>query len=508
MRKIFYLMAMAIAAVAFTACSDDTTQEVSLVVGDDNAKEVTINRLGGILEIPITATGEWTASLPADCKWAKVVTKQRVGSGTIVLSTDYYNPRNTEDRRTELTVASGNTTKTIRIRQYLGLHDGENDAATVSDDAWGNTVLGVGVNIVNTGRGEEGMIKGNWVVSPENAQWIAQQNRRYNRVFVTSTSAEDIGEEGVAEELHSKQDSLGIHASVSVTYGLFTLKVEGDYSSNETEVKNKVSYSTEYQAPRATAWIGARDLASLATMTIDRNRYRNEDEYYDMLDMQEAALTIGFDGLRKDIMDAFDATYKEKMDKADSTWQIPNDIEVLLKDLDNDYGPVYISRVVMGGSTFLNIEYDSIYVTDTLRIDGSIKVDITNGLLNVKAGVEAGYGKSAKDIMENSKSTFTVRGGGTKERSAVVNSLKLKKSQVDGEVTSEIKLDSVRGALTAWSASIPKGAPTQSNKGLYASISYGYSPIWAFFGKYSAFVKEFFIREYKNKDTLVDLKTM
>jgi len=511
MRKIYYLVAMAITAVSFTACNDEKIDEGSLSLGEDNAKEVTINRLGGFIEIPVTATGEWTASLPEDCKWAKVINDEDSGTGAVTVFTDYLNPENTEDRRTELTVTAGKTKKSIRIRQYLGMHDGENDAATVSDDAWGNTLLGMGVNIVNTGKGEAGMYKGNWVTSPENAKMIAQNSARYNRVFVSSTSSEDIGKEGVAKELHSKQDTLGIRASVSVTYGLFSLKIEGEYGSNETEVNNKVSYSTEYQAPRAKAWLGARDLASLANMTVSKRAYEDEEEYKQMRNLKNSALTGGFDGDRCEIMDKFDELYGDLEDdfpEADSTWKIPTKLNKLLKSLDANYGPVYISSVLMGGSTFLNIEYDSIFVTDTLNISGSIKVDITSGLLNVKAGVDAGYGKTSKTIMEHSKSTFTVRGGEGSKRSAVMNALTLKDTNVGPDVTKDIDVAKVHAALAEWSASVPDGEPTQSNSKYFAAITYGYSPVWAFFGEYASFVREFFIRTYKNKDTLLDLESM
>lgn len=512
MKKFFYLMSIGIIAVSFTACNEEKIDDGKLVLGEEDAKEVTINRLGGFLEIPVSATGDWTASLPEDCSWAKVINDENSGTGAVTVFTDYLNPENGEDRRTELTVTNGKASKSIRIRQYLGKHDGENDDATVSEDAWGNTVLGMGVNIINTGKGEDGMFKGNWVTSPSNAKKIAQESERYNRVFVSTTSASDIGTEGVAKELHSKQDTLGIRASVSVTYGLFSLKIEGEYKSNETEVNNKVSYSTEYQAPRAKAWLGARDLAALANASVTRRIYEEEDEYQQMKRLKNMALTGGFDSDRAKIMDIFDEIFdnydEDNLPDADSSWKIPSKLNSKLKALDANYGPVYISSVLMGGSTFLNIEYDSVFVCDTLNISGSIKVDITSGLLNVKAGVDAGYSKTSKDIMEHSKSTFAVRGGDGVKRGAVMNSLTLTDTQVDKEVTKDIDIAAVHKALSEWAASVPNGEPKESNKDLYAAISFGYSPIWAFFGEYASYVREFFIRTYKDKNTLVDLEAM
>ena len=508
MKKIFYLMAVAIAAVAFTACSDDKTQEVSLIVGDDNAKEVTINRLGGVIEVPVVSNTGWKASVPEDCDWVSVVTTEAEGSGKLIVSTDYYSPENTEDRRTTLTVVAGNKTQTIRIRQYLGLKDGENDNATILTDAWGQTALGMGANIfVREGASESALFKGNAVLCPQNAKYIAGKSMIYRRLFVSSTDAEDIGEEGVNREKSKKTDTLGIRASVSVTYGLFKLKIAGDYKSNKREVKNKLSYEVEYQAPRSAAWVGAEDLVTLATTPSD-----DLDEEIKNQNLQKLAITPGFATLRQNIIKVFDAEYKNtntELPKADSSWVIPQSILNKLEQLDTKYGPAYISKVIMGGSTFLSIEYDSVFVADTLHIDGSIDVDISSGLLNVKAGVTAGYDKRAESIMENSKSTFTIRGGGETQRGQLMNALTLKETKINQDVTKEINVDSVHTAIKGWSASIPSGEPTLENRKLYVPLKYGYSPIWDFFGDdYSAHIKEYFVRKYRKKNTFVNLEEM
>ncbi len=509
MKKIIYLMAMAIAAVTFTGCTDNN-DDINLTLGQDGATEVTINRLGGVIEVPITCNGTWKASLPEDCDWARVITTEAKGLGKIIVTSDYYAPDNTEDRSTMLTVISGDKTQTIRVRQYLGLKDGENDGATILTDAWGETVLGLGCNIiVDEGASEDKLFKKNAVVSPENAKYIAANSMKYNRVFVSSSNAADIGEEGTKKENNEKWDTLGIRASVSVTYGLFKLKIQGQYKSNEKEVKNKLNYQTEYQAPRAVAWVGAADLASLATTTITRKKYPDEEEYTKMRQLQDIAVCPGFDNLRVTIMELFDEEYADSdLPAADSTWTIPSKIRTKLASLDTKYGPVYVSRVLMGGSTFLNLEYDSVYVADTLQLSGSIDLEITSGLLNVKAGVQAGYAKVAKNIMENSKSTFTVRGGDKDKRSILANSLTLKSTEVNKQVTKDLDINAVHNALKEWSASIPDGAPTMANRDLYAPISYGYSPVWDLFGDYAALVKEYFVRKYKNKNTIVNLEDM
>ena len=62
MRKQFLAVASAIAAMAFAACTDEKV-DINLTVGQDGAKETTINRLGGTVTLPINTNGEWTATM-------------------------------------------------------------------------------------------------------------------------------------------------------------------------------------------------------------------------------------------------------------------------------------------------------------------------------------------------------------------------------------------------------------------------------------------------------------
>ena len=61
MKKILLLMAAAIVAVVLNSCTDDGNEN-SLVINNGNS-EVTINRLGGIVQVPIAIDGEWTATI-------------------------------------------------------------------------------------------------------------------------------------------------------------------------------------------------------------------------------------------------------------------------------------------------------------------------------------------------------------------------------------------------------------------------------------------------------------
>ena len=71
----------AVITVAFYACTDDKKDGISLVV-NNGVTEVSIDRIGGEITVPVTTTGSWEATLADNSsKWATVWTGQGKGDG-------------------------------------------------------------------------------------------------------------------------------------------------------------------------------------------------------------------------------------------------------------------------------------------------------------------------------------------------------------------------------------------------------------------------------------------
>ena len=148
MQKIFYLMAVAIVALSFSACTDDDSLSSNLVINNGDT-EVAINRLGGSVEIPIKANGEWTATISGnemdELPWSDVEQAKGNGNGAMTVNVDYFNPAlQIHERKALITVKNGDKTQTITLRQYVGLKDGEsadNDATEYYPDLWHKDLL-------------------------------------------------------------------------------------------------------------------------------------------------------------------------------------------------------------------------------------------------------------------------------------------------------------------------------------------------------------------------------
>ena len=108
MKKLIYLMT-AVITVAFYACTDDKKDGISLVV-NNGVTEVSIDRIGGEITVPVTTTGSWEATLADNSsKWATVWTGQGKGDGNAVIYVSHLDPRTQLNQRT--------TTLTIKAEQ-------------------------------------------------------------------------------------------------------------------------------------------------------------------------------------------------------------------------------------------------------------------------------------------------------------------------------------------------------------------------------------------------------
>ena len=114
MKKFFCLMAMAIAAVTFTACSESDSEAVFSV--DPSVSEGIVAELdGGFYKIPITANQGWSARLEDGCNWASLSDAEGKGSGSIEVCVD-ANYTGT-GRKTNVLISSGDKVVTVPVSQ-------------------------------------------------------------------------------------------------------------------------------------------------------------------------------------------------------------------------------------------------------------------------------------------------------------------------------------------------------------------------------------------------------
>lgn len=492
MKKIIFLMA-AVITMAICACTDNK-DEITLKLGQDDPKEATINRIGGTLLIPVTTNGNWTATLSEDCDWAFLVQSYGSGNAQLELDVDYLNPSVEDaDRMATLSVTVGDKTQDIRIRQYVGIEDGVNEAyldANGFNDLYMTRGLGYGFNIVPTPNNLT--LTKYPIVDKTSLNKLVQADDFYKSIITENTDPTTIGYAGPTENFHHDSQHLGISANIQVTYGLFKLNISGAYTMGQENSNQNYTFYSSYQVPRVRATLNVPDL----------------EDIMDYDDLSKVAFTRGFMKVRKQVIDRIEkesesASYetdRRLLEEGDSeTWNKYSKLAFVIKDLDNKYGPFYIASTLLGGNLTMEISCDTTTVSDSTKVSGKISTAITAGLLQVKANISADYSKIATDVLKNGTYSFTVKGGNSETQKGINNAMGLDKAKID--------VYNIRRKISDWVESIPTDLTSKEAYEYISVYEQGIAPVWGLFPiEHQSVIRGYFIYVYKDKKTLVDIE--
>lgn len=490
MKKNYFTLMAAVAVMGFTACQDDI-EDITLQLGEEGTKEVNINRIGGIIEVPITTNGEWKASLPGDCDWLGL--GDSIGSGNHMLEVfvDYNDPRFAEERRADLTVTAGDQTRTIRVRQYVGITDGEN-AAYINDSIGFNDLyltrgLGFGVNIAP--ESEIDLLKYP-LFSKCTLDELAKKDAKYKNVITETSDPQLIGNVGVKDTLEKRPQKLNIEATINVAYGLFKLDIYGKYKMGKFTDANNYKFDVAYDVPRVMATADGPTLEVLA----------------DDKDYSNYAFTPGFVTARKNVITSLDKAKlsDDELDKLasgdKSAWNASKlrSVRNALTKLNDNYGAFYVSRTKLGGSCTMHIECDTTALMDTTIVNGQITASFKNGMLDVSADVKAEYSNIASVVLRKGAYAFSIRGGSAQSNQNLTLALNVDKSQIN--------VGGINKELANWIGTVPTELTSNEALQNMAVIDMGYMPIWSLFPiEYFDIVRAWFIMKYEGKNTIIDL---
>lgn len=457
MKSAILAMAMTVAA-AFTACSDDK-DEATLVV-NNNETTVSINRLGGSIEIPINASGDWTAEVTKvkeGLDWAAA----NVENGKLSVEVDYFNPNDQkQERTTDLVVKCGDKTQTVRIRQYIGLKDGETVANSESQpyyDLWFNKGIGSGVDPL-TGEQKSSVLN---LKGIKKAQ--ADGREPFSTLFRQTTFMNATNDVKMIDTLENNTVKLAAGASIEVSFLKFKLKVNVKYSNEDLQLNDVKTYNAEQKVvflESATDVMTVRSLL-LADPKITKGETKN-------------MVSIGFQNLYRDITNA-----SEKNDE--------EELKYCIEDLIDGYGPVFITGAELGGSLFTSMRYDSLMMANNFDVKGDLAVKLALSAITIEGSAEVDYGRHGKDIWVNSQHYSTCSGG---DQEAI--------TKLTGLIGSrEPDPKAVEEVGKAWAKSIISSNDEKDNTTL---VKITYTPIWNLFPrKIANKIKTYVVDHYKGK---------
>ena len=474
MKKILFLMAAAIVAVVMNSCTDDGNEN-SLVINNGNS-EVTINRLGGIVQVPIAIDGEWTATISdnsdkEDNVWSDLGADKGKGAGNLNVYVDYFDPSlQQHERKATISVTSGEVSKTITLRQYIGIQDGEAAPnATGVSDLWFNKGLGTGFNLAT------GEYNNNSIINMQGVKEAVQQTE-YATMFRQETRPGMTVDAIMRDSLQSSKDSLHVECDLNVSFAKFKLGLHVDYNNNATIIENAYSYT------------GSQDLEYLhSSLSFDDIAAIMEEEW------DEDTRSFPSDGMTKKLVSGgFLRHWKNVMKNQDNPSGLKDAVGTMVKS----YGPVLITGATLGGSIFTVIEYDSLYMKEKYGVYGGLTAEVALAAIKISGTVKAGYGTEGARIWENSHYYCSITGGDTNSYHAMLE-------QLDSNRPDRQKL---KEAAQEWMQSIRCSEDGDDNTGI---IRFEYTGIWNLFPFYiSDQVKEAVVDYYKDKKNCFDLNDM
>lgn len=463
MKKIFQLMAAVAVVLGMAACSDDD-DNVNIEVNNGET-EVSINRAGGVLEIPIKADGKWTASMQDGTRWADVWTKSGKGDGIIKVNVDYLDPRTqTHERKAVITVKRGGKTETINLRQYIGLKDGEsadNASTNPYPDLWLTKGIGRGFDPTT------GEMTSDFVLNPKGMAELATTNSKYSTIFTQTTEPGLEGGLSLNDSLESNETRLSVHADISVKYAKFKLTLNVDYDNSGKQVNKNTTYNATQDISFLSSNASAKDAAGIL----------RSDPSFEK-EITQSVVSNGFKWMYMDIMDAYD-DYKSGEDT--------ETFVDCVNDLCDSYGPYFVSGATLGGSIFISMQYDSLYIKNNLDVSGSISVEVMLPAISIEANISAEYKRIGEDIWKNSSHHVSVTGGDPAKFADIAGNMMVEQPNIP----------TIKTAVTGWMNSIVSSNNETDNT---AVIKMTYSPIWILFpGSVQRAVKNIVVERYKGK---------
>ncbi len=476
MKKFFYLMAMTIVAVAFTACTDDETSSNLMI--NNGATEVTINRLGGSVEIPITANGEWTATISGnemdELLWSDVEQAKGNGNGVLTVDVDYLNPAlQMHERKAQITVKSGDKTQTITLRQYIGIKDGEsapNDGTEYYPDLWHGKGIGKGLNPLT------GDMSPNFVLNIKNVINLAK-DEDYSTLFTQETRPGMTADVLLQDTLRDNLDSLGVHCMINVKFAKFTLGLEVDYKNKGQQVEHQAIYTGSQDLEYLYASTSSSDIAALL-----------EEEW----DEENNKWVSNADKSKKVVSPGFRSAWANVMKNKDNDAEFTKAVNKMI----SQFGPVFVDGATLGGSVFTAIEYDSLSVEDNFKVNGKITARVALAAIQINGQIDAGYSKEGTDIWQNSHFYCAISGGAQSSYSKLLE-------QMNSNTPDRTAL---RDAAKEWMETIRNSNDNNDNT---AVISVEYTGIWNLFPwDVADKIKDVVLDYYKDKKTCISIDDM
>lgn len=524
--KQFLLAAvMGLTALGFTACSDSDVAAPGVLTVDQTyvTKGIETDVESAIIEVPVTSNGRWIAVVDS-CNWLAVMNEGRIiHEGNDVLKLKVDENRTGVGRKNVLSlVMLGDNDDIIKIPVYQNnLYRGEVPTNGATATWFSNNKVGCGVDYaylmepsVSRSGDFNPITFGTYNIF--NMTTLENQQKVNDASYYTMARHEvtKLNEKALVNSISKSQD-LNVSLEMGCSFGFIEFQAKGSYEGYLTDNSDHVNYSICRDSPVLDVTLQVPNIrtaaASNATKKIrtseknpeikelweDYNSTRSESKkkiiFENISDASEPDLGNFFDeGFKSLYWKLFSFNYyKDDMypNEADST-KMKKHFNQLMKQLDDDFGPFFISGGQFGGSLNLYAVVDRKNLNDSTIFGADITANISSIF---ELNGHATFNSKGQQLYKNSDITMQVYGGNAAETANSVVSL------LGGEDLS--RTDLLATILNKWVASFAQFDEDGVTPLRAAPIMYTITPIWSLFNNadLSSMMREWFMEEYKNR---------
>lgn len=546
MRKNNFLLMAALVcglSLGVASCKDDDND------GDDlKITEVTIGSdllthgietdiQSAVIDVPIKADGEWTATLTKGTDWCKILDWQVTYNGGQTLKLAIDENLTNAGRRCVLTIGNGEEYKTINVYQN-NTYKGE-DPSNGSGLAFANKGLGTGIdydylfNVKSKQKLGKGaafsptMMHGaNNIFNITRIEELIAEKKLNASAYVEAPIPFDNFKAALLDSCIMQSKTLEVSLEIGISFGVIEFTGKGGYNSKKREGIAHIDYTIIRNAPMYNVYLSPAELSSYAAehrkldFDADDRAYQAIDDliaHYKTQNEKRRRKNLNEDGLTAAQAAEIDAMYDAIPVKYDHAGifsgafgarynELYNAIIVkqrqglpvdtaaanrAMRLIDGAWGPFYIAGGNFGGMMAIHARVDTLRQDGLTEFGGSISLGAMAGAISVEGGfkfTEEGY-----NIMHEIMPDIQIIGGNDKETT----------NALTGIITGPKPNDFSKwgNALMHWIETMksPDGTVSVSGQSQAAIISMTVQPIWQLFneGEIYDYAKNFFMKEYE-----------
>lgn len=541
--KLFSLLLPCALIIGAVAC-EKKEEPASVVEISEELKVhgIETDMQSAIIEVPIQAKGKWFGALDVDADWVSLGDHAMEYDGPQTLRLAFDENRTGADRRTTLYLYDSKDQVTeVPVRQYYNY---EGEAPTNgSGQAFADKGLGCGIDYdyVLDVKGikkrlvmEDAQVASGVMTDEDRTQFEPTKVKKNNNIFNITRIEQLIEERHLqhsaytetiipladlqAEMLDSSlvQDkTTNLSLKLKVAFGPITFQASVGYESEKKESRAFVDYTIVRHAPMYNVTLSEAEIASYAEdFMVDEMPSAEEIKaaLEDIKAMRENYLAInaakGVEGLTAAQQKKIDQKYakldRPTFDNVFSTsfarmyWDLYSAVaeedderaNKVLNNIDNYYGPFFISGGDFGGALICHAQVDTLRMQGSATVTGDLAAAM-NGVFQVTGKFE--YWENGYDVLHNSNCKFYIYGGNANQTASELWAICMGGSPDD--------LNKWQQTLQAWVGSMYSPTDNSPLMSQAAPLSFNCIPIWTLFFDYDMqqYAQEWFMNRYADR---------